>query len=163
MHIIYKIIKKDFYLGMRERKGRYLMKNMLLLTDYNEMIRVAPHMKKEVDGYHEPFLFFIDGIVTIIGEIQFTKIDVYVKMVTSLEKRNGHGRQFINYLKELPDKEEIWGESILSAIPFWREMGAVFDKVTYRRYEESMLNGTELEEDFLLPFVIYNQKQVPSL
>jgi hypothetical protein len=134
------------------------MKDYELVTDYRKLLELAPQLKEDIDSYQEPFLFFVDGTPTIIGEIQITKIDVYVKMVRSLEQGLGHGKEFIYYLKGLPGKHEIWGESVESAIPFWRKMGAVFDSIVYKYYERDLKEGKELEEDFLLPFMIHCEK-----
>ncbi|PLS19199.1 hypothetical protein CVD28_01970 [Bacillus sp. M6-12] len=138
------------------------MKKMLLLTNYEEIKKTVPEMEEKMKYYPEPFVFLVDDIVTMIGEIRITEEDICIKMVESMDKGKGHGREFIEFLKELPDKEEIWGESVVPAIPFWSKMGAEFNSTLYKQYEESVVNGEELEEDFLLPFTIYCQTLEPT-
>jgi hypothetical protein len=132
---------------------------MVLLTDYQEIVKAVPELGEKMKHYPEPFVFLVNGIATMIGEIRITKEDVCVKMVESLEKEKGNGRQFIDFLKSIPEKEEIWGESVVEAIPFWSKMGAVFNSTLYKEYQEAMKVGEELEEDFLLPFTIYCKQE----
>lgn len=137
------------------------MKKMLLLTNYEEIKKTVPEMEEKMKYYPEPFVFLVDDVVTMIGEVRITEEDICIKMVESMDRGKGHGRVFIEFLKELPNKEEIWGESVVPAIPFWRKMGAEFNSTLYRQYKDAIANGYELEEDFLLPFTIYcKQKEL---
>lgn len=130
------------------------MSSKRIVTDYNELIEIVPELASKMQHEEYPFVFFVDEKPTITGEVEITTDDVYIRMMRSLEKGKGHGKQFIEYLKNLPNCLEIWGEATLEAIPFWSKMGAEFNDTVYKQYENHLNNGTPLEEDYLLPFTI---------
>lgn len=130
------------------------MSSKRIVTDYNELFEIVPELASEKKYEEFPFVFFVDEKPTITGEIEITGDYAYVRMMRSLEKGKGYGKEFIEYLKKLPNCLEIWGEATLEAIPFWSKMGAEFNDTVYKQYENHLNNGTPLEEDYLLPFTI---------
>lgn len=131
------------------------MNNMRIVRDLEEIKEIAPDIGKTLMFCDVPFVFLVNETPTIFGEIDIGSDDAYIRMMKSVEKGKGYGGQFIEYLKNLPQCVEIWGESILDAIPFWSKMGAEFNSTIYKEYESYLKNGTSLEEDYLLPFSIH--------
>lgn len=129
------------------------MADMKLITDYQEMMKLVPHMKEQIDIYEEPFIFMLDGIVVVVGELEMWNSGkcVYIKNINSMEYRKGYGKLFIQFLLQQLGKKEIIGESIPDAVPFWFKMGAKFEKQPFQDFldaEEDEMTG------LLIPFTI---------
>jgi hypothetical protein len=122
-----------------------------LVTNREEIEAMSDELKKYIAGMENPFVFLQNGEVIAKGELAYYEDDsVEIKMVKTINKRTGKGRVFVEYLKNLPNVKEIWGEAVPDAVAFWSKLGAKFDPEAFEQY----LEAEEHEEGFLVPFKI---------
>lgn len=127
------------------------MNDMKLILEYQEIIKLFPNFKENIDIYENPFIFSIDDEIVVVGELEMYNggKGVYIKNINSLHMRKGHGRIFIIYLLKECNIREIIGESVQEAVPFWYRMGAIFPPDLFEEYIKN-----KLDEKDLIPFTI---------
>jgi hypothetical protein len=132
--------------------------NKQFLTKEEDLLALSPNFKKNY-CYLQPFAFVIDGRMVIVGEYEIENNEIEIKHVVSLKPRKGNGRIFIDYLLHDLHFDEVWGEAVVDAYNFWCKVGAVFEESAQRYFLEHQDDESfEFEEDFLIPFNIYNEK-----
>lgn len=138
------------------------MEQYELVEEYGELISRAPHLQEDIELYEEPFLFFVNGKPTMIGEVRLSSMDIYVKNLCSLESGKGNGRVFVDYLQQRLHKDGvIMGESTIHAFSFWQKMGARFDSIVHKNYLLALEQEQELDGDTIIPFMIHKRKIDP--
>lgn len=124
-----------------------------LLTDRAEIIEQFPVFGERVRHWgKDVFVYVVGDEIVAEGELELSPEDrsIEIKMIQTKEERKGYGRKFVNYLKALDGYEELWGESVPDAVPFWSKNGAVFEPTAFNEFMEL----DEYEEGFLIPFTI---------
>ncbi|WPS85691.1 hypothetical protein SMD22_01140 (plasmid) [Brevibacillus halotolerans] len=130
------------------------MNHFQLITDREEIELLSNELKRYIYGMDNPFVFIHKGEVIAKGEIVFYKDDsVEVKMLEVVNKGKGNGRMFVEYLKNMKNIHEIWGESVPNSVCFWFKVGATFDPVAFNNF----IKEDEHEEGFLVPFTIQGE------
>lgn len=121
-----------------------------LLTDrtliFNQFPRFKDHWGEHI------FVYTIGGEIVAEGELKFCPDEqlIEIKMVETIEKRKGYGTKFVNHLRTLEGYNELWGEAVPDAVPFWLKKGAKFEEESFEEY----VKFDEYYEGFLVPFTI---------
>lgn len=133
--------------------------NKQFVTEEKELLALNPDFKKQF-CYITPFAFVLDGKIVMVGEYEIDNNEIEIKHVVSFHFRKGYGRMLIDHLLHDLQFDEVWGESVIDAYHFWRKVGAVFEETSEKFFlEHEKEEGFEFEEDFLIPFNIYNPKK----
>lgn len=125
-----------------------------LYTDKKEIIKHAPELESRIKYEEHSFAFLLNNKLIAYGEIaSLEDQSLEIKMLEVVEKRRGYGSMFVDYLKMMPGITELWGESLLDAVPFWQKVGAIFDPSSL---EEPfyLIDEDGTKEGFVIPFTI---------
>ena len=130
----------------------------LMLVPYNEFICYREYVEKEKatpaftrvkQFVAEPFdaILFND---TLVGAVSYELIDGVLRLgvidIIPAYQKQGIGKKVINYLFKATGAEYLMGESTDEARPFWKALGAEFDK--------------NEDPDYFPTFVIYSDKKI---
>lgn len=131
------------------------MEKYELVRDYAELVSRVPYLKEELDGYQEPFVFFVEMKATMIGEVRLSSMDFWINNLYSLDSGKGNGRKFVRYLQGLlPQDGVIFGESTIEALPFWEKVGVRFDTTVQKNVDQTLDRREDMELETIIPFML---------